>query len=129
MEYLFIMGFALLITIPLIILYYTQSSRFAEETASASIERAARQISEAADTVYFLGAPSKRTITVDLPNGIRDTEISGQTVTFTMASSHGQYDQVARTAANLTGTLPKTQGPHVLVLTAQANGIVLIEEK
>ncbi len=128
MEYLFVMGFALLLALPLIILYFTQTAQLQDQVTSASIERAATQIVDAADTVYYLGAPSSRTITVDLPADVESVSFQGTSVTFTVSSSHGDYDQNGWSAANLTGSVGITKGPHTLVVTALPDGRVNVTE-
>jgi len=129
MEYLFIMGFAFLLIAPLLVVYYEQTTRLGDETASATIERAASQLAEAADTVYYLGAPSMRTITVDLPDNVQSVTIQGKSIAFRVGSANGEYEQVAWSAANLTGGFTITKGPHVIVLTATPNDRVNITEQ
>ncbi len=129
MEYLFIMGFTVLLIAPLLIVYYDQTTRLGEESASAMVERAASQITEAADTIYYLGAPSMRTLTIDLPDNVRSVSIRGQSITFTVDSSHGVYEQSGWSVANLTGSFGVTKGPHVLVLTALPDDRVNISEE
>ncbi|MBR9692589.1 hypothetical protein GOV07_01515 [Candidatus Woesearchaeota archaeon] len=128
-EYLFIMGFALLLITPLIVVYYDQANRLSEETTAATIERAATQIVEAADTVYYLGSPSMRTITIDLPDNTQSVTIQGRSVTFLMGSSHGTYEHSAWSVANLTGGFANTVGQHLLVLTALSDNKVNITER
>lgn len=127
-EYLMVMGFALLIVVPLFLIYYEQANRLGDETTGASIQRAAVQVAETADTVYYLGAPSRRTLTVDLPENIQGVALSGRSIVFTVSSSHGAYEQVAWSAANLTGSFSSVAGPHVLVIEALDNGWVNITE-
>ena len=128
-EYLFIMGFALLLITPLIIIYYDQANKLSEATTAATIERAATQLAEAADTVYYLGAPSMRTITIDLPENTMSVTIQGQSITFLMDSSHGEYEHSAWSVTNLTGGFANTVGPHILVITALSDNRVNITER
>ncbi len=129
MEYLFIMGLAILLIAPLLVIYYQQTARLGDETNSAMIQRAATQIVEAADSVYYLGAPSMRTITIDLPANIESLSIAGQSVTFTLSSNHGDYEQAAWSVTNLTGDFGITKGPHILVLQALDDDRVNITEQ
>jgi len=129
MEYLMVVVFAFFLIAPLIIIYYDQAAKLEDQTATASINRAAVQIAEAADTVYYLGAPSIRTITVDLPKNVQSVVFEQRRVTFVMSSSHGAYEQNAWSAANLSGTMRITAGPHVLVFTAEPNGSVSVSER
>jgi hypothetical protein len=128
-EYVIVMAFAMLLIAPLIIVYYSQTTQLTDETTSATIERAATQIAEVADTVYYLGTPSTRTLTVDFPDNVKSVLLSGSTVTFTVSSSHGDYEQNGFSAANLTGGFSVTKGPHVLVVSALSDSRVNITER
>ena len=127
-EYLFVVGFAVTLIAPLLVVYYTQTTRLGDETTSASIERAATQIAEAADTVYYLGTPSTRTITVDIPPNVESLTLNGDTITFLVASSHGAYEENTWSAATLTGGFNPSPGPHTLILTVTPNNLVNITE-
>jgi hypothetical protein len=128
-EYVIIMGFALFLVAPLLIVYYDQANRLNEQTTAATVERATKQIVEAADTVYYLGEPSMRTITVDLPENVDSVTVQGRSVTLAVKSSHGTYEQTSWSAANLTGTFSNTEGIHVLVIQALPNDMVNITER
>ena len=129
MEYLFVMTIAFLITVPLIILYYTQAARLADESNAAMGRRAVLQIAEAADTVYYLGPPSTRTFTVSFPDNVLNAMVSEKSVTLLIDSSHGDYEENAWSAANLTGSISTHSGPHVLTVRALPGGVVNISEE
>jgi hypothetical protein len=129
MEYLFVMGFAVLLLIPLIILYYEQTTRLSDEASNAAASRAVTQIIEAADTVYYLGAPSTRTLVVDFPDNVESIAFNGPSVSLHMLSSHGNYEQVAWSAANLTGVVESFEGPHMLVFRVLSDDRVNITEQ
>ncbi len=131
MEHLIITGFALLLIAPMIIVYYTQTNQLDEETTSVSVSRAATQIVQAADAVHYLGAPSLRTITIDLPSNINGVTVAGQSVSFLVDSTAGDYERVAWSAANLTNGTPlrTSKGPHVLSIVALEDGRVNITER
>ena len=56
-----VVGFAFLMTIPLIIIFYQQSETLDTEITASQIDKVASEIRDAADEVYYLGAPSKKT--------------------------------------------------------------------
>ena len=51
-------------TVPLIVLFYQQSQNINQEVTSSQLDKAASEIRDSADEVYYLGSPSKKTITV-----------------------------------------------------------------
>lgn len=129
-EYLVLMGFVMLLIAPLLIVYYNQTTRIDIESTDAMVKRASSQIVDAADTVYYLGAPSLRTITVDLPDHIESLSISGNSITLKLSlGGGGLSDQVVWSVANLTGGFGITKGPHILVVSALQDGRVNITEQ
>ena len=61
-EYMFIMGFATLITIPLLVIYYTYSADTSDSVASSQVLQIARNIVDSSESVYYLGKPSQTTL-------------------------------------------------------------------
>ena len=58
-EYLMIMGFVTVITIPLIIIYFTFTQESGDEIKSTQILQISKKIIDAAESVYYLGEPSQ----------------------------------------------------------------------
>lgn len=127
-EYMILISIAVFVLMPLIILYYNQADTFRDQTAAALAERATREIVSAADSVYYLGSPSSRTISVELPRNVKNLQITGQSISLLIGSSYGDFEQVSWSAANLTGNFSISHGPHVLIVTALPNGKVNISE-
>lgn len=129
MEYLLTMGFVLLITIPLLSLYFTETSRLSDTMTSVATERAAAMLTQAADTVYYLGAPSKRTVIINLPDNVRGVEFSGQALIFNVTTFGGDSQVAAWSVANLTGNFSVSPGPHRIVVEALENSLVNVTEQ
>lgn len=126
-EYLILMGMAVLIVMPLLIIYFSQSLELSDQTNAALAERSINQIAEASTTVYYLGAPSSRTVNVEFPKNIVSSELQGQLIVLRLDSASGDYDYTAASATNLTGDFNVTPGPHVIRLTALDNDSVEVE--
>src|SRR4030043_750560 len=86
LEFLIVVGFALLMTFPLVIIFYQQSNNINTEVTSSQADKVASEIRDAADEVYYLGSPSKKTITVFLPENVKGVRISGNTIVFDIDS-------------------------------------------
>jgi len=71
-EYLMIIGFVTIITIPLVFLFYKYTAESSDEIITYQINQIANKIVDAAETVYFLGKPSQTTIKVNIPNQIAE---------------------------------------------------------
>ena len=118
-EYMFIIGFATLITIPLLMIYhyYTSDSRDSVQTSQAL--QVARNIVDSAESVYYLGDPSQTTIKANFPGGIQSTNLSNNEVHLKIKVKNGITDIVQVSSVNMSGNLPLTQGIHTLTIRAQ----------
>ncbi len=112
MEFLVIIGLAFLMTIPLIIVFYQQSETLNTDITTSQIDKVANKIRDASDEVYYLGSPSKKTVTVFMPEGVQSISISGNKIIFIIDSPSGDYELVKWSAANLSGSIQTYKGIH-----------------
>lgn len=121
-EYMVIIGFATIITIPLIIIYYTFTQQSNEEITSSQISQIVKKIVDAAESVYYIGEPSQTTLRVNIPDGIVLANLSsGKEVVFRVRSGAGEADIVQTTSVNITGNLPTRQGNYLVTVKAMPN--------
>lgn len=118
-EYMFIMGFAALMTIPLLLIYYTYTSDSSDTVATSQALQIARKIVDSAESVYYLGKPSQTTLKLNFPERIYSTNLSNREVFFKIKTKNGITDVVEISSVNLTGTLPITQGIHIITVKAE----------
>lgn len=118
-EYMLVMGFAALMTTPLLLIYYTYSSDSAESVATSQALQIARNIADATDSVYYLGKPSQTTLKLYFPDRISSINLSNREVVLKVKTKNGITDIVQVSSVNMSGSLPKTQGIHVITVTAQ----------
>jgi len=120
MEYIMIMGFVIIISIPLIIIYYDYTASSNDEIISRQIYQVAQKIIDAAESVYYLGEPSQTTLKVHIPNQIVEATIEQEKeIVFKMRTKSGITDIVQVSSVNITGTLPVTQGIHYITAKAE----------
>lgn len=122
-EYLVIMGFAFLMTLPLIVIFFEQQTSANEDISDSQANRIAEEIVASADAVYYLGYPSKKTVRLYFPQGINAITLQDQYVSIEMDSSHGDYEVVRWSAANLTGSLKSYSGLHIIEFQANINHV------
>ena len=118
-EYMLVMGFAALMTTPLLLIYYTYSSDSAESVATSQALQIARNIADATDSVYYLGKPSQTTLKLYFPDTIYSTNLSNREVVLKVKTKNGITDIVQVSSINMSGNLPTSQGIHVITVTAQ----------
>lgn len=124
-EYMLVMGFAALMTVPLLLIYYTYSADTADSVAISQSMQIARKIADASESVYYLGKPSQTTLKFNFPDRIQSTSLSNREVVIKVKTQAGVTDIVQVSAVNITGTLPTSQGIHVLTIKAD-DGFVQI---
>ena len=117
-EYMLIMGFAALMTIPLLLIYYSYAADSSDAVASSQALQIARKIVDASETVYYIGKPSQTTLKVSFPDKINGTSLANYEVVFRMKTKNGVTDIVQVSSVNITGNLPKTQGLHLITIKA-----------
>lgn len=120
-EYMLVMGFAALMTIPLLLIYYTYSSDSSESVAASQALQVARRIVDASESVYYLGSPSQTTLKLNFPDMIYSTNLSNKELVFRLKTKNGLTDIVQVSAVNMSGSLPTSQGTHVITIIAQDN--------
>ena len=123
MEFLLIMGVAFVMIIPVLILFLTQSQDMQEDVSAAQVNKLADELVDAADNVYYLGTPSKKTIKAYMPNFIESFNFTSNRIIINVNTGSRQYSIFKVTAANLTGTLSTEVGLHVIEITADNNGV------
>jgi uncharacterized protein (UPF0333 family) len=132
MEYLLVAGFAFLSIVPIIIIFFTQSQNFNQDVTLAQADKVMSEIIDAADTVFYQGAPSTTTIRVSIPNYVDDVVIDGsQSITFVIKKTSGPdtFNATSRAAiANLTGGLDFAAGLHTLRIQALNDTFVNITD-
>jgi len=120
-----VMGFAALITVPLLMIYYTYSADTADSVAVSQSMQIARKIVDASESVYYLGKPSQTTLKFNFPDRIQSTSLSNREVVFRIKVQNGLSDIVQVSAVNMSGALPTSQGIHIITIKAD-DGFVQI---
>jgi hypothetical protein len=118
-EYMFIIGFATMMTIPLLLIYYTYTSDSADSVASSQAIQIARSVVDSAESVYYLGTPSQTTLKVNFPDRIQSINLSNREIVFRLSTNSGTVDVVQVSSVNLSGSLPTNQGIHILTIKAE----------
>ena len=118
-EYMFIMGFAALMTIPLLLIYHTYTSDSSDTVATSQALQIARKIVDASESVYYLGKPSQTTLKLNFPDSIYSINLSSREVLFKVNTKSGITDVVQVSSVNITGALPKSPGIHIITVKAE----------
>lgn len=119
-EYIMIVSLVLLFIIP-IWAYSASINTQASQTISLSqAQVAVNKIASAADLAYSQGPPTKLTMNILIPRGVTSANLTGTTVVLRLYSGAGVTDVAAVSLANLSGSLPTTEGLYKFVIQANA---------
>lgn len=126
-EYMFLIGFATVITIPLIIIYQSFIHDSNEEINSLQIMQVAKKVIDAAESVYYLGEPSQTTLKVNIPPnvvaaglGAGSLDTGYYEVSFNISTKSGIVEIVQNSNVNITGSLPINKGFYTLTIKAKS---------
>lgn len=122
MEYLAVVGISLFLILPMIVAFYHQSASLEEDIRTAQLDKATRELIDAAEEVYYLGPPSQKKLTLNLPPGVNDITLQGDTLKVTYDEDKEHY-ATAAPDLNLTGNISPTQGRHDVTITARQDTV------
>lgn len=118
-EYMLVMGFAALMALPLLLIYYKYSSESGDTVATSQALQIARKIVDASESVYYLGKPSQTTLKLNFPDNIKAAAMENYEVLFNISTTHGIAEMVQVSAVNISGSLPTSQGIHIITIKAE----------
>ncbi len=127
MEYIVIFSVAVIMTIPLLIIFAAQQGNIRSDITNAQAQRAASEIISAAEEVYFMGTPAQRTIKVNFPEGIESITINETVLVISLATADRDYDVSRETAAQITGNLSTSPGQKTIVLRAEEAQVIITD--
>ena len=121
-EYMLLIGFVTVITIPLVVIYHNFIQDSNDEISSTQINQVARDIVDAAESVYYLGEPSQTVLKVNIPDNIVEADLSaGYEVVFKIRTKAGRTDIVQISPVNITGSLPINKGAYTITVRAKSD--------
>ena len=118
-EYMLVMGFATLMTIPLLLIYYTYSADSSDTVATSQALQIARRIVDSSESVYYLGKPSQTMLKLNFPDKIKAAKMENHEVIFNLSTTHGIAEIVQVSAVNISGNLPTSRGIHIITIKAE----------
>lgn len=124
-EYVLLVGIALLALIPISYYAITESSKnIRMNEASDFVDT----LAYTANMVYALGPGSQDYISVTVPGGVKSITFDRNEVEMKMSVSGKDYDVFAASKANLTGSISTSQGTHHVYVRTLDNETVEIGE-
>lgn len=114
-EFLTIFGFVFLMMIPLIVIYFDQSSAVKDAIAMNHLRNIAVKIADKAETIYYLGEPSRTTFKAYLPENVISFRIIHRSVIINYLTSKNNNQTITATSnVNMTGNISIARGDHYI---------------
>jgi len=111
-EFIMVVGFALMMTLPLIVIFFRQSESLQTEITGSQVDKVASEIRDAADEVYYLGSPSRKSLTLYFPDDVTNVTLLDNKIIFWVDSADGDYEIVKWAVVNLSGSIQSFGGIH-----------------
>ena len=122
-EYMLVVGFVTIITIPLLLIYMTFNQDSNAEIASSQLDQVIKKIADASESMYYLGEPSQTTLLLSIPANVVSANLSSSEIVYRLRTADGVSEIVANSRVNMTGTLPIGEGTYSLTIVAKTNHV------
>lgn len=126
-EYLLIFGFAFLTILPIIIIFFTQTTYISDRIVMNQVDQITKKIVDAAESVYYVGEPSQTTLKIQMPKSIEQIIIQNREVVFKVRISNQVTDIYTVSSINLTGNLSGVAGIHFIEIKAVGDYVLISE--
>jgi uncharacterized protein (UPF0333 family) len=128
MEFLILFGFVFLMIIPLVVIFYTQSYETKDALNSNQIRNVETKIADKAESVYYLGEPSKSTLKAYFPDNVVNITIRGREIMFFYRTNSNTIQEILVTApVNMTGNLSILSGIHYIIIQNRGDLVSITE--
>jgi uncharacterized protein (UPF0333 family) len=117
-EYMLIVILVLAFLVPLWTYTLSVNNEASDELALSYAKNTVESITSAADLVYSQGPPAKVKITVFIPGGVQEANITNRTVALKVQYTTGVTGVFAVSRARLNGTIPTSRGTYWLEIRA-----------
>ena len=97
-EYLVIIGFVLIVLVPVTIIYIRYTGSTQDVVGGAKTSYLASEIVKAANEVYAYGQDSQKKIKLNFPDGIESVAFQGKEIVFKFKDSKGRISEIVEVA-------------------------------
>lgn len=122
LEQLIILGIALTFVAAA---FYIAISMSSDNIRAVQANDMVNKLSTSADYVYSMGAGSRETVSIYVPEGVVHTDIDNNTVKVRISQTSGESDIYEDAKPALIGSIPTTPGHHEVLVTHMESGKVM----
>ena len=128
-EYLILLGFVIFIIISFLGVSLLYSAQIKDRIKFNHVNNFATKIIQSSESVFYAGEPSKVTITLFLPEGVKSIEIQGNQLVFDVTTNSG-ITKIAYTSnvpIQIQGSISPSQGIKRLQIKAQQSNVLITQ--
>lgn len=119
LEYLIMVGFVTLTIISILLIAYIYTAILRDRIKYNQISVLGEKILNTAETVYYSGEPSKTSVSVFIPSGVENIDISDTNIIVDFSTSAGMARIAFSSKINITGDISTSEGIKNLVFEAK----------
>ena len=120
-EYLIIIAFVTLAVLTVLVLAYFFSGVTKDQLRISQSEQFGLQLVNSGESVFFAGEPSEATISLYLPNGVKNISIESDNVVITTMTSSGENKRAFKSDVPIQGYISPGEGIKRLRLKAEGS--------
>lgn len=120
-EYLIVVGFVTFVIITILGIAFFYSGAIKDRIKTTQINNFANKIISTSESIFYYGKPSKATISVYLPDNVKDINITDNNLYITFQTSSGPNKIAFSSKVPISGTLSSGQGLKKIQIEAQDN--------
>jgi uncharacterized protein (UPF0333 family) len=121
LEYIIILGFVMIVLMGILGIALFYSGSIKDRIKITQVNNFANKIISTAEGVYYYGEPSKATISVYLPEGIKEISISQNNLFITTQVSSGVEKSSFTSKVPIEGNITASSGIKKVVIRAEEN--------
>lgn len=125
MEYIIILGFVMIVIIGILGIALTYSGSIKDSIKINQVNNFANKIISTAESVYYYGEPSKATISVYLPDGVKDITIMENSLFISTQVYSGLEKSSFSSDVPIEGIITTSSGIRKIVVMAEGNKTVI----
>jgi len=120
-EYMLVVMLVMAFLVPLWTYTLSVNNEASDELALSYAKNAVETLTSAADLVYTQGAPAKVKVSLFVPDGVEEHNITNRTIILKVVYSGGSTGIFSTSRARLNGTMPTSRGTYWMEVRAVDN--------
>ena len=124
-EYMIIIAFVTFAVMSILVMAYFYSDKIGDGIKLNQVESFATQLTNSAESIFYSGEPSKITLRLYIPAGVKSIEINSDYLIIITTTSSGDNKRVFESRVPLQGEISVSEGIKKLTLEAKEDYVLI----